>query len=209
MDSQRLRMRNTMQCPSAQSGAVLVVALILLLVLTFIGVSTMESTGMEMKMANQNRERLIAMQAAEAGLREAETYIEDVGFSEDELTGSSCTGANQRCFKADCSDGGYCFNGTNADDPLNCALDPLSTPVWENATLNVWKTAGRHQALPEGNLEARVQYVVEFLCFIPNTTSGSLAAGDGVPLFRITSLATTRTGKSRVMLQSTYKGDAL
>jgi len=191
--------------PLAQRGAVLVVALILLLVLTLIGVSTMESTGMEMKMANQSRERLIAMQAAEAGLRTAERYIQDVGFSDAELSNSGCTESSNHCFKSDCSDGGFCFNGSSAANVTGCTLSPLATPVWESSALNVWNTSGRHQTLPQGNLDARVSYVVEFLCYIPTDISQALSATNASLLFRITSLATTTTGKSRVMLQSTYR----
>lgn len=186
--------------PRRERGVVLVVALVLLLVLTLIGLSTMESSGMEMKMANQSRERLVAMQAAEAGLHAAESFIESTGFSDAELDGSDC-GAGH-CFKADCSGGGYCFSGTNASDPDLCTLTPTASPAWENESL--WKTSGRHHQLLSDGLEAEVKYIVEFLCHIPNSATDSAAPKDHF-LFRITSLATVNTAKSRVMLQSTYK----
>jgi len=190
-----------------QRGAVLLVALILLLVLTLIGISTMESTGMEMKMANQSRERLIAMQAAEAGLRAAEAYIQTTGFSDAELAGTAggCVAGTQNCFASDCSDGGYCFNGSNAANINTCLVTPVAVPIWEDAVLNVWKTTGRYHAITTGSLQADVKYIVEFMCYIPGTASQLLTASNAHMLFRITSLATTKSLKSRVMLQSTYK----
>lgn len=51
-----------------QSGAVLVVALILLLVLTILGVSSMTNTSLEERMAANSQERARAMQAADSGV---------------------------------------------------------------------------------------------------------------------------------------------
>lgn len=61
-----------------QRGAVLFVALIFLLLLTMLGVSSMQTTVLEEKMASNTRERAIAFQAAESALRDAESYIEHV-----------------------------------------------------------------------------------------------------------------------------------
>ena len=56
---------------SAQRGAVLLVALVILVVLTLLGVSTMNSTQLEEKMAANNQEVTRAFHAAESGLSEA------------------------------------------------------------------------------------------------------------------------------------------
>jgi type IV pilus assembly protein PilX len=55
-----------------QSGAVLAISLIILLLLTLIGVTAMQSTGLEEKMAGNLRDRNLAFQAAETALREGE-----------------------------------------------------------------------------------------------------------------------------------------
>lgn len=62
----------------AQRGAVLVVSLLILLVLTIIGVSGMQSSTLEEKMASNSRDRNVAFQSSEAALRDAEEYIEDL-----------------------------------------------------------------------------------------------------------------------------------
>ena len=70
-------MNNRFRSSKKQAGVVLVVSLIMLMLLTLIGVSGMQSTGIEEKMAGNMRDRNLAFQAAEAALRHAEQFIED------------------------------------------------------------------------------------------------------------------------------------
>lgn len=68
-----------LQSPHAahrQNGAVLVVSLLILLIMTVIGVSGMRSSTMEEKMASNSRDRNVGFQSAEIAIREAETFIE-------------------------------------------------------------------------------------------------------------------------------------
>lgn len=55
-----------------QNGAVLLVALIMLLLLTIIGLTSIRGTSLQENMASNLRESNISFQAAEAGLREGE-----------------------------------------------------------------------------------------------------------------------------------------
>lgn len=57
--------------PGRQSGAVLLVALVILVVLTLLGVSTMTSTQLQEKMAANSQEATRAFHIAESGLSEA------------------------------------------------------------------------------------------------------------------------------------------
>ena len=61
-----------------QQGAVLAVTLMILLVVTLLTVSNMQSAVLEEKMAGNNSDRNVAFQAAESGLREAEVFLEDI-----------------------------------------------------------------------------------------------------------------------------------
>lgn len=60
-----------------QSGAALMVSLMILLVLTLIGVTSMSSTILEEKMAGGVRNQNLAFQAAEAALRDGELWLKD------------------------------------------------------------------------------------------------------------------------------------
>jgi type IV pilus assembly protein PilX len=58
-----------------QSGAVLAVSLIMLLLLTLIGITGTQVTGLEEKMTGNMRERNIAFQACETALRAGERFL--------------------------------------------------------------------------------------------------------------------------------------
>lgn len=98
-----------------QSGAVLLVALISLLALTLLGMAAIDSSGLQMKMANNHRERMIAMQAAEAGLRAGEEYVENLRFTPEMIASE---------FSDDCENG-LCFIGDMASDVLGCTVDSV------------------------------------------------------------------------------------
>lgn len=62
----------------AHKGSVLIVSMLILLVLTLIGVTAMGTSALEEKMAGNGRDQNQAFQAAEAALRDAETFIESI-----------------------------------------------------------------------------------------------------------------------------------
>ena len=70
--------RTRYRAQSRQRGAVLIVSLIFLLVVTLIAVGSMRDTILEEKMAGNTRDRNLAFQSAESGMREAEQFIEGI-----------------------------------------------------------------------------------------------------------------------------------
>ncbi|MBL7004166.1 MAG: hypothetical protein ISR69_09095 [Gammaproteobacteria bacterium] len=67
-------MKNTI---NNQQGAVLLVSMVILVALTMLGVTSMKSSLTELTMAGNLREAGLTFQAAEAGLRTAESIIEN------------------------------------------------------------------------------------------------------------------------------------
>lgn len=63
-----------MNCKS-QQGAILIVALIMLLLVTVIGLASMRGTSMQERMAGNLRDQELALQAAEAALRQGEALV--------------------------------------------------------------------------------------------------------------------------------------
>ena len=61
--------------PAGQRGATLIIALIFLLLMTLIGVTSMQSTTLQERMAGNTRDRNLALQAAEAALRQGEIWL--------------------------------------------------------------------------------------------------------------------------------------
>jgi len=60
-----------------QAGVTLVVSLVLLIAMTLLGVTSIQTTRTEIAMAGNLREAGLTFNAAEAGLRFAETFVED------------------------------------------------------------------------------------------------------------------------------------
>jgi type IV pilus assembly protein PilX len=61
--------------PHTQNGSALIIGLIFLVMLTVIGITSMQSTTLEEKMAGNQRDRSVAFQAAETALRDGEAYL--------------------------------------------------------------------------------------------------------------------------------------
>ena len=103
---------------------VLVISLIMLLLLTIIGVTGMQSTSLEEKMTSNMRDKNIAFQAAEIALRDAEIDILSPRISGIAGMDSLCTN-------------GICYNGAD-----------LVNNIWEdtekvaNATTTATTVAG-------------------------------------------------------------------
>jgi len=85
-------------CKQKQSGVVLVISLIMLLLLTIIGVTAMQVTGLEEKMAGNNKDKNVAFQAAEAALRDSEQDIKSSRVSGLTSMDASCT--NGLCYNS-------------------------------------------------------------------------------------------------------------
>ncbi len=67
------------RAPGRQIGAVLVISLLILLVLTILGMSAMGTAGLEEKMAGNARAKDLSFQAAESGLRVGEARFQGAG----------------------------------------------------------------------------------------------------------------------------------
>ena len=77
MNSRQAAQRNY-RLPARERGVVMIVSLIFLLVVTLIAIGSIRDTVLEEKMAGNTRDRNVAFQAAESGVREAEQYIESI-----------------------------------------------------------------------------------------------------------------------------------
>ncbi len=71
-------MNNQRFSKTKQSGIVLVVSLIMLLLLTIIGLTGVQVTSLEEKMAGNSKDQNLAFQTAEAAIRAGEANIESV-----------------------------------------------------------------------------------------------------------------------------------
>lgn len=73
--------KSTMNHKRDQRGSALIISLIILIVMTVLGLSAMSGSGLQEKMAGNNRDMTLAFQAAEAALRDGEAYYENTVVS--------------------------------------------------------------------------------------------------------------------------------
>lgn len=125
-----------------QHGAALITSLIFLSVLTILGMSTLGTALLESRMAGNARDRNLAFQAAEIGLRDAELFIRDSGRISGNILEESALDANQDWTGQTCTYG-FCYNGQawNAN-----GVNWVASPVWENE--NYWSNALQYQRVP-------------------------------------------------------------
>jgi type IV pilus assembly protein PilX len=166
--------------PAAQQrGAILVTSMLLLLVLTIIGVTVMQMSRMQERMAGNSRDVNLAFQAAEGALRNAESFIRVQDVRPLTCSTSACDVW---------AEGGV--TGTIAN---------------QNATW--WETNGRtYSQEAMGGLREPPAAVIEELGFV--RTDGGVVMGqdppDGRDFYQVTSRSTGGSGQAEIVLQSTY-----
>lgn len=173
--------------PLRQRGVTLVVALMLLLAVTLLGLASMRSTGMQERMSANLYDRAIAFQAAESSLREAETLL---------AAGTSGP-----------------FDGTVAGlygKPAPGGSDFRNR--WEDSTAT-WASASGWWTAADAGTRTRAagapQYIIEDLGLWPTTpdcdTVTTIASDCLKPRYRITARSAPAVGRPAVVLQTTYR----
>lgn len=174
----------------------------MLLLLTIIGVSALQTTTLEEKMAGNMRDRVIAFQAAEAALRDAEADIANVvNNKKPRISGFSG-------FKTDCgsttisrTDDGLCYRGKNKE--FTTAQKKWEKPDWSGVASIAYGTYTKTgAAIPQidSRLSAPPRYVIEAL----GNLKGSCDAVSNF-CYRITARAQGMDSNTVVLLQTVYK----
>ena len=123
-----------------QDGAALITSLIFLTVLTVLGMSSMGTALLESRMAGNSRDRNLAFQAAELGLRDAESFIRDSGRIAGNVMLESQPSAGDGDYAAISCAKGFCYNGP---DWNKSGVDWIANPAFENETY--WANALQYQ----------------------------------------------------------------
>ena len=196
-----------------QRGAVLVIALIMLLLLTLVGIAGMRDTQLQEKMAGGTEDRAIAFQAAEAALSEAEVLIQA-----DNCTAAACSGAGFYTALARPSrdDNGATSGGNPVSEvefwSKHFSADGASANYWADNT-----KVKTYPANPAGTVLTGVinqpRYVIEkqdnkYSPMLKTTNGGSPSGSAGTSTvhdYVITARGTGRTNSAVVILQSTYR----
>jgi len=171
----------------AQRGAVLLVSVVLLFILTFLGLVAMKIATLEEKMSGAAMDKNVAFQAAESALRDGEQDVLN------NLTSSS--GFSAACMT------GLCLPSTTAV----AICDSIS---WTGGLPRNYGSYTGAAAIPD--VLTQPKYIVELLPDLPagagNSLSSTLRSSStgGGTAFRITAVGWGKQSGTQVMLQSIY-----
>jgi type IV pilus assembly protein PilX len=166
---------------SAQRGAVLLLTMVILILVTLLGVTAMKTSLLQEKMSGGNTDKGLAFQAAEMALRDAESHI---------TTGLSSASP----FSAGC-EAGLCL----APEDGSLAADTVD---WDSDAVLAYGDGTGASDL--GNVATQPRYIIEMLPRMPAPPGESLSVKSKGTAYRITALGFGRQPGTRVMLQTTF-----
>ena len=168
-----------------QSGVALFISLVMLLILTVLGLSSVQTTTLQERMARNARDTNLAFQAAESAIKEAEALIETFNS----LVSFTAAGAN---------DAGFYFEG-----------DYDAATNWANR--NWTSGAGYMEAAAIEGVAEAPKYIIEHLKTVISDNDtlnldniGQDSGSGRAQIFRVTVYGTGGTSTAHVMIQSTY-----
>ena len=180
-----------------QQGVALFMALVMLLILTLLGLSSIQSTSMQVRMSRNARDSNLAFQGAESAVREAELILKDVG--------------SLLPFQNNNTNGYYDAAGTDNVNIYTCTGDdvPPACFDWDTAANN-----SRQFATVSTNIDgvaAQPKYIIEFIKTVVSDADllnldniGQDTGSGRTQIFRVTTYGTGGTDSAHVMIQSTY-----
>ena len=189
---------------TGQRGAVLIVSLLFLVVLTMLGITAMTTTTFEERMAGNARDAAIAHQAAEAAAREArdevlclaknkrDTHIAVFGQATVDAPAGECmTGTNR----------GLCRANFHQSAPETVPPDIPAGVSWTgNNTVEYGAQSGAPDLV---GLSRQPRYIIEMLCLQLEGYPGTGTA-DTCRTFRFTAVGWGKNPNTQVTVQETY-----
>jgi type IV pilus assembly protein PilX len=173
-----------------QRGAVLVVSMLLLLVMTVLALGASQSTRLQERMSANMRDRDLAFESSEAGLRNGERIIDSLDVAPSPCTAGRCEFYDRNVL------------------PLNLAFETQTwwdTQAWRYATDETFSITSANAIKGTGMAGADPQFVVEEIEEVADALS---VPPTGPPpsriYYRISSGAQGGTAQARVVLQSTF-----
>lgn len=164
-----------------ETGAALIVSLVMLLLMTMIGIFAMRTSIMEEKMAANQIDRDIAFEAAEIALREAELKI--LSWSDFPLATDDAS-----------------YEGVWTRD----VMDPITnnaTPWWAETNEAWWNNNSIAATKPDGAISAP-RYIIEEV-YKDRGDLESSPSNEAKKFYRVTARGLGASNQATVLLQST------
>ncbi|PIT55610.1 pilus assembly PilX family protein [Snodgrassella alvi] len=168
---------NYKSLPDKQCGFALFLVLIMMIVIAFLVIATMQSTSMDTRTSANDSDHQFALQNAQLGIVAAENLISS-------WPATIKSSSDRKVFACDCKDGLCAANKPFISESKLATVENCGTlkEVWKRD--NVFTNTNNDPSIQSSQSEARdgkqYRYVIEYL-------GPDKAAGVGIYLFRITS----------------------
>ena len=165
-----------------QNGAVLIICLFILLIMSLVGITSMSTTSLEEKMAGNMRDKNTALQASEAALEDGEAWLASLNAEPADTT--SC-----------------------GSPPCNVwALNVL--PNLADQSQSWWKSNAREYgasgAKDISDVSTDPYFVIEAQAFVRDNLDSGQNPPTGRSFYRVTGRGSGGTDDAQAILQSTY-----
>lgn len=175
-----------------QAGAVLVISLFILVVITLIGVSAIQTTTLEEKMTGNMRDHDLAFQAAESALRDAEiNIIENQVTDPFDWFPDNINGANRPLFGA----------GLYGPNDQIFGGNSVFTANWENDTRQFMDANGQNAIY---TAQTPPRSVIRRLPPQPGQTVSMSRGANKDIIFQVTARGEGGSSTSQVILRTRY-----
>lgn len=177
-----------------QGGAVLIVGLIMVLLMTIIGLAAVRGSNLQETMAGNMRERNVAFQVAEAGLRVGEERVEESALNASDFEGNIA--------------GLYMDLGVPANNDFDAPLRQWGGDEWKARAIET-------DLELDDSVQERPLYLVERVTVLAQDAAEK--EGSGIDLgsldetgveedyYRVTARGESASGTSQAVVQSTYR----
>ncbi len=178
-----------------QRGVVLIVSLVMLLIITLVGVASMQSSTMQERMAANSKQKLTSQLAAESALKAAEEYLQTQGLVTDERLSTVFYPV----------DGHYTFRSVSSVLPVKLLNFDVDDPSeWtDNNSIEV-------DDLTAGSVAKMPRYVIEFIgsdVVGVNNNAKEIPEAYAQPephFFRVTAIGWAQDSKIFTVLESSF-----
>ena len=165
-----------------QNGAVLIISLFILLIMTLVGITSMSTTSLEEKMAGNMRDKNIALQSSEAALEDGEGWLASLGNEPSDATS---------CGSPPCNVWALNILPSLADQ----------SQAWWQANAREYGTAGTKDI---SDVNTDPYFVVEAQAYVRDNLDSGQNPPTGRTFYRVTARGTGGSDDAQVVLQSTF-----
>lgn len=186
-----------------QGGAVLIVAMVILLVMSVIGVSSRVSSNLQQKMTTAYQQRNLAGYAAESALKKAEDWMTTTITSSTKLSDFSSAAANTKGLYSNYTLVGEITTSLPASASLADVTDASQWTTDNSVAVTTYDTSAAKQP----------RYIIEYVGrdkgtankIIVDYNDPNIAASTDPHVFQISAIGWSRDEGIYQVLQSTYR----